>query len=46
MARRWIGFYDAGGRVRLRVLDAVRETFEGGKAQAFFHDWLSGEEAP
>jgi hypothetical protein len=42
----WIGFYDAGGRVRLRVLDAVRGTFEGGKAQAFFHDWLSGEEAP
>jgi len=42
----WIGFYDAGGSVRLRVLDAVRGTFEGGKAQAFFHDWLSGEEGP
>jgi hypothetical protein len=42
----WIGFYDAGGSVRLRVLDAVRGTFEGGKAQAFFHDWLSGEEEP
>ncbi len=39
----WIGFYDAGGSVRLRVLDAVRGTFEGGKAQAFFHDWLTGE---
>jgi hypothetical protein len=42
----WIGFYDAGGSVRLRVLDAARGTFEGGKAQAFFHDWLTGEEAP
>ena len=40
----WIGFYDAGGSVRLHVLDAVRGTFEGGKAQAFFHDWLTGEE--
>lgn len=39
----WIGFYDAGGSVHLRVLDAVRGTFEGGKAQAFFHDWLTGE---
>ena len=42
----WIGFYDAGGSVRLRVLDAVRGCFEGGKAQAFFHDWLIGEEGP
>ncbi|MBA2594469.1 MAG: hypothetical protein H0U97_20380 [Gammaproteobacteria bacterium] len=41
-----VGFYDAGGSVRLRVLDAVRGTFEGGKAQAFFHDWLNGEEVP
>jgi hypothetical protein len=22
----------------------VRGTFEGGKAQAFFHDWLTDEE--
>jgi hypothetical protein len=40
----WIGFYDAGGSVRLRVLDAVRGTFEGGKAQAFFPRLLTGEE--
>src|SRR5207253_6068746 len=27
----WIGFYDAGKSVRLRVLDAVRRRFEGAK---------------
>ncbi|MGH2521719.1 MAG: hypothetical protein ACRDH2_04360 [Anaerolineales bacterium] len=42
----WIGFYDVGGRVRLRVLDAVRGDLRGRKAQGFFHDWLSGEEGP
>jgi len=38
----WIGFYDAGKSVRLRVLDAVRRRFEGAKARAFFETWLAG----
>ncbi len=37
----WIGFYSAGEFVRLRVLDAVRGRFEGGKARAFFEAWLA-----
>ncbi len=37
----WIGFYSAGKSVRLRVLDAVRGRFEGGKARAFFEAWLA-----
>ena len=37
----WIGFYDAGKSVRLRVLDAVRRRFEGAKARAFFATWLA-----
>ncbi len=36
----WIGFYGAGESVHLRVLDAVRGRFEGGKARAFFEAWL------
>lgn len=38
----WIGFYDAGKLVRLRVLDAVRRRLEGAKARAFFETWLAG----
>jgi hypothetical protein len=37
----WIGFYERGPRVRLRVLDAVRRKFEGGKARALFERWLA-----
>ncbi len=37
----WIGFYSSGAAVRIRVLDAVRRRFEGGKAQALFESWLS-----
>jgi len=36
----WIGFYGAGESVRLRVLDAVRGRFEGGKVLALFETWL------
>jgi hypothetical protein len=36
----WIGFYPAGDRVRLRVLDAVRRRFEGAKARVLFESWL------
>lgn len=36
----WLGFYDRGGALRLRVLDAVRRRFEGGKARALFEGWL------
>lgn len=38
----WVGFYGRDGALRLRVLDAVRRCFEGGKARELFHDWLSG----
>lgn len=38
----WLGFYGRGGAVRLRVLDAVRGRFEGGKARALFEGWLAG----
>ena len=37
----WLGFYGHGRVVRLRVLDAVRCRFEGGKARALFEGWLA-----
>ncbi len=40
----WIGFYGTGESARLRVLDAVRGRFEGGKARAFFKAWLTSSE--
>jgi hypothetical protein len=36
----WVGFYGRGSSVRLRVLDAVRRQFEGGKARALLGSWL------
>jgi len=42
----WIGFYGAGQSLRLRVLDAVRGRFEGGKARAFFETWLANPSRP
>jgi hypothetical protein len=41
----WVGFYGRDGALRLRVLDAVRRCFEGGKARALFHEWLAGRNA-
>ncbi len=38
----WIGLYGRAGVRRLRVLDAVRGRFEGGKARALFEGWLTG----
>ncbi|HET7294533.1 MAG TPA: hypothetical protein VFM88_19060 [Vicinamibacteria bacterium] len=38
----WLGFYEQGGGVRLRVLDAVRRRFEGGRARALFTSWIAG----
>ena len=37
----WLGFYDSGGIVRCRVMDAVRRRVEGAKASAFFEQWLA-----
>lgn len=37
----WVGFYGSDGALRLRVLDAVRRCFEGGKARELFRDWLT-----
>jgi hypothetical protein len=37
----WLGFYDAQGKVRCRVLDAMRRRIEGPKASAFFEQWLA-----
>jgi hypothetical protein len=37
----WIGLYGTTGVRRLRVLDAVRRRFEGGKARALFEGWLT-----
>lgn len=37
----WLGFYEQGGAVRCRVMDAVRRRMEGAKASAFFEQWLS-----
>lgn len=36
----WVGFYGSGVVRRLRVMDAARRRFEGGKARALFEDWL------
>jgi hypothetical protein len=41
----WVGFYQNGGNVRLRVLDGVRCRFEGGKARALFEEWLTQSES-
>jgi hypothetical protein len=40
----WVGFYGREEQARMRVLDAVRRTFEGGKAQEIVRTWLA--EAP
>jgi hypothetical protein len=37
----WLGFYERGGAVRCRVMDAVRRRMEGAKARAFFEQWLA-----
>jgi hypothetical protein len=37
----WLAFYGSRGAVRCRVLDAVRRRIEGGKASAFFEQWLA-----
>jgi hypothetical protein len=37
----WIGLYGTTAVRRLRVLDAVRRRFEGGKARALFEGWLT-----
>ena len=37
----YLGFYGSGSIARLRVLDAVRRRFEGGKARALFEAWLA-----
>lgn len=37
----WLGFYERGGAVRCRVMDAVRRRIEGAKASAFFEHWLA-----
>jgi hypothetical protein len=37
----WLGFYERGGAVRCRVMDAVRRRMEGAKACAFFEQWLA-----
>jgi hypothetical protein len=42
----WLGFYERGGALRLRVLDAVRCRFEGGKARALFEGWLAAGPEP
>ena len=37
----WLGFYERGGAVHCRVMDAVRRRMEGAKACAFFEHWLA-----
>jgi len=37
----WLAFYGSGQAARLRVMDAVRRRIEGGKASAFFEEWLA-----
>lgn len=37
----WLGFYGADGRLRCRVLDAVRRRMEGAKASTLFEHWLA-----
>jgi hypothetical protein len=41
----WLGFYGAGARAHVSVLDAVRRRFEGAKARQFFCDWLADGQA-
>jgi hypothetical protein len=42
----WVGFYADGPRVRLEVLDGVRQSFEGAKARALVETWLADSNAP
>lgn len=37
----WLAFYGNGEAARLRVMDAIRRRIEGGKASAFFEEWLA-----
>ncbi len=37
----WLGFYGEDGRIRCRVLDAVRRRMEGQKATLLFEHWLA-----
>jgi len=37
----WLAFYGHGEAARLRVMDATRRRIEGGKASAFFEEWLA-----
>lgn len=37
----WLAFYGHAGAAKCRVLDAVRRRIEGGKASAFFEEWLA-----
>lgn len=37
----WLGFYERNGSVHCRVMDAIRRRMEGGKASAFFEQWLA-----
>jgi len=39
----WLGFYGDDGRLRCRVLDAVRRRMEGEKATQLFENWLSSD---
>lgn len=36
----WLGFYGVDGRLRCRVMDAVRRRMEGAKASQLFESWL------
>lgn len=37
----WLGFYERRGKVRCRVMDAVRTRVEGARASAMFEEWLA-----
>lgn len=37
----WLAFYGQSESAAIRVLDAVRRRLEGGKAAAFFKEWLA-----
>lgn len=37
----WLGLYEERGKVRCRVMDAVRTRVEGAKASALFEEWLA-----
>jgi hypothetical protein len=37
----WLGFHGEDGRLRCRVIDAVRRRMEGDKAAALFEHWLA-----